>query len=89
MIKTVTVTGASGFIGQHVLRELSTQDISITAITRSRNKLSEFASRLNIVEMDIAEPEKKLYEKLGSPDVVLHLAWDGLPNYKSLHSKNE
>jgi dTDP-6-deoxy-L-talose 4-dehydrogenase (NAD+) len=35
--------------------------------------------------MDIASPPEQCFKKMGSPDILIHLAWDGLPNYKSLH----
>ena len=38
-----------------------------------------------IVEMDMAAPGADCFDRLGRPDVLIHLAWDGLPNYKSLH----
>ena len=39
----------------------------------------------HVVELDIAEPGEDCFERLGRPDVLIHLAWEGLPNYKSLH----
>jgi dTDP-6-deoxy-L-talose 4-dehydrogenase (NAD+) len=37
------------------------------------------------VPLDIQHPPADCYAALGNPDVVIHLAWSGLPNYKSLH----
>lgn len=37
------------------------------------------------VVMDMAKPNENAFAQLGYPDVLIHLAWDGLPNYKSLH----
>lgn len=81
----VAVTGASGFIGQHVLNALLNQPVEIIAITRHADKLAEYKDSTNIVQLDIAEHDADVYKKIGSPDVLIHLAWDGLPNYKSLH----
>jgi dTDP-6-deoxy-L-talose 4-dehydrogenase (NAD+) len=39
--------------------------------------------------MDIADPPPDAYEGLGEPEIVIHLAWDGLPNYASLRHLNE
>src|SRR6185369_16423277 len=33
----------------------------------------------------IASPPDDPFAALGHPDVLLHLAWDGLPNYRSPH----
>ena len=38
-----------------------------------------------MVTVDIAHPGPDAYDRLGCPDVLIHLAWDGLPNYNSLH----
>jgi dTDP-6-deoxy-L-talose 4-dehydrogenase (NAD+) len=35
--------------------------------------------------MDIADPPPDAYEQMGKPDVLMHLAWGGLPNYSSKH----
>jgi len=81
----VAVTGASGFIGQHVLAELHRHEIEIVAVTRDAARLRRSNESVPIVEMDIARAAPDCFEKMGSPDVLIHLAWDGLPNYKSLH----
>ena len=81
----VAVTGASGFIGRHVLTELRKYDVDIVAITRDRARLSGLDNSVQVVEMDIASPKLDSFERSGNPDVLIHLAWDGLPNYRSLH----
>lgn len=81
----VAVTGASGFIGRHVLVELSNHAIEVVAISRDVTRLSGLSESISMVEMDIARPSIDCFEHMGCPDVLIHLAWDGLPNYKSLH----
>jgi len=34
--------------------------------------------------IDLRDPPDNVFEHIGSPDVLIHLAWGGLPNYKSL-----
>jgi dTDP-6-deoxy-L-talose 4-dehydrogenase (NAD+) len=34
---------------------------------------------------DLHNPPADAYERLGEPQTVIHLAWSGLPNYKSPH----
>ena len=34
---------------------------------------------------DVAGPPDALWKRCGEPDVLIHLAWSGLPNYLSLH----
>ena len=79
----IAVTGASGFIGRHVIKKLLEQGADVIAVTRDATRQEKVSRYVSIVEMDIAYPPLKCFEKLGSPDVLIHLAWDGLPNYKS------
>jgi nucleoside-diphosphate-sugar epimerase len=81
----ITVTGASGFLGQNVLTALLRRNVEIFAITRDSNNLATIDKSINIIEQDIYNCDPSLWEKIGSPDVLIHLAWNGLPNYKSLH----
>ena len=81
----IAVTGASGFIGRHVLTSLLKHRIDIIAVTRNATQLAGLSQYVRIVEMDIAHPSINCYERLDYPDILIHLAWDGLPHYKSLH----
>jgi nucleoside-diphosphate-sugar epimerase len=81
----IALTGASGFVGRHVLRELLKKDVSIVIVTREYARLEEFADIAQIVELDLINADMHTFDCLGRPDVLLHLAWDGLPNYCSLH----
>jgi dTDP-6-deoxy-L-talose 4-dehydrogenase (NAD+) len=79
----IAVTGASGFIGRHVLRALLEQGFTnIFAVTREKSRLDEFKKQVTIVEMDIGKFESDCIDKIGRPDLLIHLAWDGLPNYQ-------
>lgn len=81
----IAITGASGFIGRHVLTELEQHKMDVVAVTRDAAHLADLALSCRVVEMDIAVPKENYFDLLGRPDVLIHLAWDGLPNYKSLH----
>lgn len=81
----IAVTGASGFVGHHILKELISQPVDVIAITRDKNKLLNFKDSVKIVELDISIPNAISYDLIYKPDVLIHLAWDGLPNYNSLH----
>jgi nucleoside-diphosphate-sugar epimerase len=82
---SVAVTGASGFVGRAVLANLLSRGVRPTAVTRDRRRLAEFEPRVAILEGDISAPGADLCAAVARHDVVLHLAWDGLPNYRSLH----
>lgn len=81
----VAVTGASGFIGRHVLTELGSRQVEVVAVTRDAQRLQKPPAGVRVVQMDIAAPGDDCFARMGSPDVLIHLAWDGLPNYRSLH----
>ena len=81
----IAVTGASGFIGRYVLNELISRGVDVVALTRDVSKLSEFLEKCEIRECDISRHEPDVFAQIGKPDILIHLAWGGLPNYKSLH----
>lgn len=66
----LAVTGARGFIGRHVLAELAGRGVQARLLQRP--------------EFDLLDGSEDLYERAGRPEVLLHLAWGGLPNYQSL-----
>jgi len=84
----VGVTGATGFIGRHVVTALLNAGAAVTAGVRDPAKLCNLSRDLRTVPLDIDQPAQA-FEALGRPDVVVHLAWDGLPNYRSLHHFEE
>ncbi len=75
----VAVTGASGFIGRHVVAELERR--SVPSVLVARRPLESSVGPT--VQVDLSAPAADLFDRLGSPRSVLHLAWDGLPNYLS------
>ena len=90
----VAVSGASGFIGRHVLealrREAGVEVIAASRHADASNDQIDSSSRqseapLHRVALDIGSPSSSDFERLGRPDVLIHLAWSGLPNYQSLH----
>lgn len=82
----VAVTGASGFIGQHVLTELSRLGVQATALLRPTTPVPEAARAHRVARLDIGDDTADdVFERAGRPDVLIHLAWGGLPNYRSLH----
>lgn len=81
----IAVTGANGFIGRHVISELAKYPIEIIPVVRCLSPhLPEYV-KTKAVELDIHTFQKDAFERIGSPDALIHLAWAGLPNYKSLH----
>jgi dTDP-6-deoxy-L-talose 4-dehydrogenase (NAD+) len=82
----IAVTGARGFVGRHVIAELARSDHEAVATERPGVARSRpAAANVRWVALDIANPPADCFAALDRPDVLLHLAWDGLPNYRSLH----
>lgn len=80
-MKKAIVTGANGFIGTALCRELSNQGVSVIAIVRNKDEnISniENLDGLRIVYSDLSE-FKILHEKISDQDVdvLYHLAWVG------------
>lgn len=80
----VAVTGATGFIGKHVIAELAKRPVEIITVTRQPSYRPVFPQE-RVVILDLKDTPTEAFDKLGNPDVLIHLAWDGLPNYQSLH----
>lgn len=74
MTHTALVTGASGFIGPHLVRALREQGVTVHCLVRTtsqRQSLAEFDVRY--IEGDITQPDT-LDAAVRSVDVVYHLA---------------
>lgn len=83
----VLVTGATGFIGYHVINRLLERNVEVIASSTSAEKAKSksWFSKVKFVEHSLEEQSNSnLFEKFEKPDVLIHLAWQGLPNYKSL-----
>lgn len=77
----VAVTGASGFLGRHVLHALSHRDVDVVACSR-RPPTGADSARRRWVALDVADFGNRPMQTIGAPELLIHLAWDGLPNYR-------
>ena len=69
----ILVTGANGYIGRHVVKELLDRGNSVLACDLNVDKVDSRAKKQIFNLFDL--PNDNLFEKLGSPDVCLHMAW--------------
>lgn len=83
-MKHILVTGANGYIGRHVVSMLLDKKCRVTACDL---RLDDVDERANYIELNLlAQTHENLYEKLGCPDVCLHMAWrDGFVHDSDKH----
>lgn len=83
----ILVTGATGFIGQYVVRQLLADDHTVVATGTSQVKASQvdWFDQVTFVEYNLPPvgDNQNLYTYFDQPDALIHLAWQGLPNYKA------
>ena len=79
----VLLTGCTGFIGRHVVAQLLTQGHQVVAVVRQPEKLKGFSwgHAVEPICHDIHAPEPLDMRRAGKVDMLVHLAWPGLPNY--------
>ena len=81
----VLVTGASGFIGQHVIHELSLQGHEIIATgLRTDVEACPWLQNISYISRDLNRKHENYYDFFQQPDLLIRLAWSGLPNYSGL-----
>lgn len=72
-MKKILVTGANGYIGRHVVKELLNRGNNVIACDIHTENVDNRAVKMNFNLFDL--PGGNLFEILGSPDVCLHMAW--------------
>jgi len=80
----IAITGGTGFIGRHVLAAL--QDYcshQIVIAARTLPCTLQLKSNISVVRLDLNEDTSDAYSCLGEPDLLIHLAWEGLSDFKS------
>lgn len=86
-MKKILVTGATGFIGQYVIEALLDKGYSVVASSYNKEKASAMSwfPRVDYIPFDLAGYDEGMnyFGFFHRPDAMIHLAWEGLPNYKA------
>ena len=86
----ILVTGANGYIGSHVVKELLRRNHTVIATDVANKNIDK---RAKTILLDIFNSED-VFNQLDCPDVVIHLAWrngfdhnsDNYPYHYSEHT---
>jgi nucleoside-diphosphate-sugar epimerase len=82
----VLVTGATGFVGRHVVAALLGAGHAVTAVARDaqRARTMPWHGQARFVQCDVHHEFERVLGEAPAADVLVHLAWPGLPNYKDM-----
>jgi dTDP-6-deoxy-L-talose 4-dehydrogenase (NAD+) len=81
----VLVTGSTGFIGRHVVPLLIEHELEVVTTSRNEKKARQFDwyDKTEYKPCNIYQKGIDFFSFFEEPDIIIHLAWEGLPNYKS------
>lgn len=83
--KKILVTGANGYIGQHVVKELLDLEFQVIACDMNCSNVDSRAKQCTLNIFSVTD-FKSIIEKYGCPDICLHLAWrDGFVHNSNNH----
>jgi dTDP-6-deoxy-L-talose 4-dehydrogenase (NAD+) len=87
-MKRILVTGATGFIGRHVIEYLLSAGHSLITTAIEEKDVAEIffplLKQTDYIPKNLNEKENDYYGFFRKPDYLIHLSWEGLPNYNEL-----
>ena len=81
----ILITGGTGFIGKPVIQKLITNnDFNIKALTRQHPSTLENHENLEWIQAEFGNLQS-IKNKINNfkPEVIIHLAWDGIPDFST------
>jgi len=93
-MKKILVTGATGFIGNYVIGNLlNHKNVTVIASssTQENARLASWFPSVKYIPFNLKDfnNDANYYEYFDQPDAMIHLAWEGLPNYKAAFHSEE
>lgn len=85
--KKVLVTGATGFVGNHLVDALLARGHSVRVVARNLpgpTSPISWLSKVHFVQADLHSDGLDVARLADGMDSLVHLAWPGLPNYQEL-----
>lgn len=81
----IIVTGATGFVGRHVVNQLLNEGYEVFVIARSTDRARTFSwfQSVQCISCDLHKNFQPVVNLAKDVDAIVHLAWNGLPNYRS------
>jgi dTDP-6-deoxy-L-talose 4-dehydrogenase (NAD+) len=82
----VLVTGATGFVGRHLVAALLARGCDVRAVARNAETAAglPWINDVEFIAADIHAADLPLVALTSGIDALVHLAWPGLPNYQAL-----
>lgn len=78
----IFITGATGFVGRHVMAQIQSGGHEILASTLEKDKDENSFKNIQWLYGDLGNIESlKPAIRSFDPEVVTHLAWQGIPDY--------
>lgn len=73
------VTGATGFLGKAIIRELLNHNVTICALVKNKNNIPiSWKNKVKILECNMENYNTLTKDEIGfEPDVFYHFAWNG------------
>ena len=79
----ILVTGANGYLGQGIVKEILNNGHEVVAVCHSRTDVVDPRAEIKQCDLYTIEDPYNYFEK---PDMLLHLAWrDGFVHYSNAH----